>query len=215
MPLLSPPELAFFSTLDAELEKIESFYLAREKEMKIHTELLEDQLNELDEHQRLYDAAYPAGMPTNAILSLKAKLLNEEQAVSAAKDKGKATVKGAAAKFLDNAASSSMHRAQEQSAAARLDPDEFHDAKHKLKKAVLEHYRGLEMLQNYRILNVTGIRKALKKFQKVTKIAAQNAYMTEKVDKAAFASEKNVRSMMDVVEEMYTTRFCTSFVSAG
>lgn len=55
MPLLSPPELAFFTTLDAELEKIEAFYVARENEMKIHTQLLELQLNELDEHKRLFD----------------------------------------------------------------------------------------------------------------------------------------------------------------
>jgi hypothetical protein len=55
MPLLSPPELAFFTTLDAELEKIEAFYVARENEMKVHTQLLELQLNELDEHKRLFD----------------------------------------------------------------------------------------------------------------------------------------------------------------
>ncbi|KAJ7359368.1 hypothetical protein DFH08DRAFT_686474, partial [Mycena albidolilacea] len=55
MPLLSPLELAFFTTLDAELEKIEAFYVARENEMKVHTQLLELQLNELDEHKRLFD----------------------------------------------------------------------------------------------------------------------------------------------------------------
>jgi hypothetical protein len=32
-----------------------------------------------------------------------------------------------------------------------LDPKEYMAARHKLKKAVLEHYRGLEMLHNYRV----------------------------------------------------------------
>ena len=61
------------------------------------------------------------------------------------------------------------------------DPDTYLYAKRKLKKAVAEHYRGLELLHNYRILNLTGFRKALKKFEKVTRIAVQNQYMAEKV----------------------------------
>ena len=59
MPLLSPPELAFFSALDAELEKIEAFYIARENEMKVHSELLGLQLKELDEHRRLFNVMFP------------------------------------------------------------------------------------------------------------------------------------------------------------
>ncbi|KAJ7100198.1 SPX domain-containing protein [Mycena belliarum] len=54
IPLLSPPELAFFSTLDAELDKIETFYIARQGEMHLRTKLLEDQLDELAEHRRLF-----------------------------------------------------------------------------------------------------------------------------------------------------------------
>ncbi|KAJ7185650.1 SPX domain-containing protein [Mycena filopes] len=150
--------------------------------MKIHTKLLEQQLDELQEHRKLFDAAHSSAsgawtsaMKSTAVIKLKAKILNDEHAIesaaSAAKDKGKARGAG---KFSETAASSNTNLAN------HLDPDEFHDAKHALKKAVAEHYRGLEMLHNYRILNITGIRKALKKFQKVTKIAAQNAYMKEK-----------------------------------
>ncbi|KAF8322826.1 SPX domain-containing protein [Cantharellus anzutake] len=60
------------------------------------------------------------------------------------------------------------------------DPDLYHQNKKKLKKATREHYRGIELLNDYRILNLTGFRKALKKFQKVTRIPAQQPYMTEK-----------------------------------
>jgi hypothetical protein len=55
LPLLSPVELAFFTTLDEELVKIENFYVAREKEMKLRTQLLEHQLNELNEHRKLFN----------------------------------------------------------------------------------------------------------------------------------------------------------------
>ncbi|KAK7044716.1 signal transduction protein [Favolaschia claudopus] len=215
IPLLSPAEAAFFSTLDDELEKVETFYLARENEFKVHTDLLELQLNELDQHRRLFKAAQSSGTRTTTINSstifkFRGNLLKEEHTVSTAKDKGKAAVKKAAGIVPNSAASSNDHIPGDNvadSRTAQLDPDEFHSAKSQLKRAVLEHYRGLETLQNYRILNITGIRKALKKFQKVTKIAAQNAYMTEKVEKSAFASEANVRLMMDKMENMYATRF--------
>ncbi|KAF8175414.1 SPX domain-containing protein [Mycena galopus ATCC 62051] len=217
MRLLSPPELAFFTTLDAELEKIEAFYVAREDEMKVRTDLLELQLNELEEHRKLFDATYPSGVPsvmdTSVILKLRSLLAKDQHAISAAKDKGKAAVKKVVGRFSETT-SSSVHVTQEGTdnlpdgpRSVQLDPDEFHSAKGKLKKAVLEHYRGLETLQNYRILNLTGIRKALKKFQKVTKIAAQNAYMTEKVEKTAFSSDVGVRSMMDQMEIVYAAQF--------
>ncbi|KAJ7634889.1 SPX domain-containing protein [Roridomyces roridus] len=52
IPLLSPLERAFFSTLDAEVEKIETFYVTREEEMRQRTDLLEKQLEELSEHKK-------------------------------------------------------------------------------------------------------------------------------------------------------------------
>ena len=52
--LRSPIELNFFKLLDAELEKVESFYLDREKEMQERTVLLREQLNELNDHRKLF-----------------------------------------------------------------------------------------------------------------------------------------------------------------
>ncbi|KAF9051366.1 SPX domain-containing protein [Panaeolus papilionaceus] len=51
---LSPHEVSFFTMLDAQLDKVESFYLAREKEMLSRGELLQVQLKELDEHRKLF-----------------------------------------------------------------------------------------------------------------------------------------------------------------
>ncbi|KAJ7485253.1 SPX domain-containing protein [Mycena latifolia] len=157
MPLLSPPELAFFTTLDAELDKIETFYVAREKEMQLRTKLLEDQLNELSEHRKLFNATHPSGawastINTAAILKLKTKLRREEEEMESAvrpatKNKGKSTITKAAGRISHSAASSVSNLTQEQGTTetehgtAHLDPDEYYNAKHKLKKAVLEHYR--------------------------------------------------------------------------
>jgi hypothetical protein len=52
---LSPVEVSFFTMLDAQLEKVESFYLAREKEMLALGRTLQTQLAELDEHRKLFN----------------------------------------------------------------------------------------------------------------------------------------------------------------
>ena len=54
IPLLSPAEAAFFTALDAELDKIEGFFLDREKEFLARGRVLKEQLEELGEHRRLF-----------------------------------------------------------------------------------------------------------------------------------------------------------------
>ncbi|OBZ67468.1 Phosphate transporter PHO1 [Grifola frondosa] len=90
---------------------------------------------------------------------------------------------------------------------SNFDPDEYQHAKKQLKKAVLECYRGLEVLSNYRTLNLIGFRKALKKFEKVTNIPAQQAYTREKIEPSAFASGKSVDAMVREMEELFAARF--------
>lgn len=52
---LTPQETAFVDLLDSELEKIESFYQARESEMVAQQKTLQEQLVELAHHrQRFY-----------------------------------------------------------------------------------------------------------------------------------------------------------------
>ncbi|KAI0346442.1 EXS-domain-containing protein [Trametopsis cervina] len=90
---------------------------------------------------------------------------------------------------------------------ARYDPDEYAHAKKSLKKAVLECYRGLEVLENYRTLNLIGFRKALKKFEKIAKIPAQQAYFAEKIEPSTFSSKAPVQGMVDQMEDLYAARF--------
>ena len=51
---LSPYEVSFFIMLDAQLDKVESFYVAREKEMLARGHMLKNQLNELHDHRKLF-----------------------------------------------------------------------------------------------------------------------------------------------------------------
>lgn len=51
------------------------------------------------------------------------------------------------------------------------------------------------------------MRKALKKFEKVTKIPAQQAYTTEKIEPNTFASSKSVENMTHEMEDLFAARF--------
>jgi hypothetical protein len=57
---LTPTQKKFFDKLDIELDKIESFYLDREKEARERSEALKSQLNELRDHRRVF---YVGGLP--------------------------------------------------------------------------------------------------------------------------------------------------------
>ncbi|OBZ67333.1 hypothetical protein A0H81_12639 [Grifola frondosa] len=59
MPILSPVQRAFFEKLDAELDKVESFFCERERDMKERSNLLKVQLQELQDHRRAFYEAHP------------------------------------------------------------------------------------------------------------------------------------------------------------
>ncbi|KZO99599.1 hypothetical protein CALVIDRAFT_534007 [Calocera viscosa TUFC12733] len=108
-----------------------------------------------------------------------------------------------------------------------MDPHGYTAAKKKIKKALQEYYRGLELLDNYRvraaalllcghwrgltqrqILNLTGFRKALKKFEKVTGILfAQQLYMDERVEPLPLANPETLHSLRLKMEVVYADRF--------
>ncbi|GJE94840.1 SPX and EXS domain-containing protein [Phanerochaete sordida] len=285
LPLLSPVHRAFFDKLDRELDKVDSFYLEREKEMRTKTSTLKAQLKELQDHRRLFhelhdtdhswlpplirrkalpavertlskpgvhkrkafkaDASSPspgAGPRRRSILK-EHKALEEEiegpvhapplrlgspsasEPHSAGHTSDDATVPAGSSSGGEDAQPRGWRRVkyrlekhQSRLGAAspgvspelvkqKYDPDDYLQAKKQLKKAVLECYRGLEVLENYRTLNLIGFRKALKKFEKYTKIPAQQAYFTEKIDPSAFSSGAMVQGMISEMEELYAARF--------
>jgi hypothetical protein len=180
LPTLPLIHHEFFSFLDVQLEKIERFYFEREKEARAKSKTLEGQLRKLENHRRIFDEAQPS-----------VRFITLQSALSL-------SVVGGNAKNTDSA---------EFSHKERLDPEEYRHARKKLKKAVLEHYRCLEMLNDYRVLNITGFRKALKKYEKVTKVSAQQVYMTEKVEASPFSSGSSVDIMIKETEELFAARF--------
>lgn len=239
MTHLGPLEIAFFTLLDAQLDKIDSFYTAREQEMMQRGKVLEEQLQELTEHRKLYLAAN-AKVPWAAALahalrptaiqlkvtrtislsqskhqthrdSLCTRMRNTARALPSLFDRSQISEGldqlSPQRSRHDGGAGSDSSPEQPSSPLFGPSADTYPYAKRKLKKAVVEHYRGLELLHNYRVLNLTGFRKALKKFEKVTKIPVQEQYLAEKVEKSAFASDKTLQEMMRSMETMFATSF--------
>ncbi|GAA6021422.1 hypothetical protein JCM10207_004728 [Rhodosporidiobolus poonsookiae] len=85
-------------------------------------------------------------------------------------------------------------------------PEEYANARSKLKLATFEYYRFLGMLKSYRVLNRTGFAKALKKFEKATGIPCAAQY-TKKVEAANFVSSPELDELIRKTEDAFAEVF--------
>ena len=71
-----------------------------------------------------------------------------------------------------------------------------------MKFAVSETYLMMKKIEAYQTLNHTGFRKICKKHDKILVRDTGKAYMTDVVDQAAFWTDKNIKRMINGLEEM-------------
>ncbi|KAI1135205.1 EXS-domain-containing protein [Hypoxylon sp. FL0543] len=210
-------EKEFFDFLDSELDKVETFYKQKEEQAGQRLAALREQLHEM-RHRRNRELA-----------EMKQR---RERSESGDNNDGKGVSSGANGSHnwaeplksrifkpgANSKAFSKLHFTPVLGAIgadARRDyirrPDShdvpYRTAKRKLKLALQEFYRGLELLQSYAQLNRTAFRKLNKKYDKTVNARPPYRYMNEKVNKSWFVNSNTVDEYLHAVEDLYARYF--------
>ena len=235
----------YFTFLDKEVEKIDSFYKMKEAQASERLLLLREQLHimrdrrmlelraeQMDkerarlEYERIASSGH-AGIPNKLTLNHRGAQHNRAvssalkwmEPIESAIGGGPSRV-GKVTKSMQQWGSPSGLQAQDPQQSNRPDswrdfsrrhthPDDvpYRAAKRKLKLALQEFYRGLELLKSYALLNRTAFRKITKKYDKAIKARPTGRYMSEKVNKSWFVQSEVLEGQLVAVEDLYARYF--------
>ncbi|KAL5614560.1 hypothetical protein BROUX41_004663 [Berkeleyomyces rouxiae] len=224
-------ERTFFRFLDDELQKVETFYKEKEEEAGKRLDLLRAQLHEmrnrrLDEMieiRRKEDKAAMDGSamsfddasttrPTTAnstIASRAGTLKWMEPLKSMVPFQRPGPNSRALVDMIDSPSVGGINQDARRDYIRRPQSHQvpYRTAKRKLKRALQEFYRSLELLKAYALLNRMAFRKLNKKYDKVVHMRPSLRYVNEKVNNAWFVQSDVLEGYISAVEDLYARYF--------
>ncbi|GLJ27005.1 hypothetical protein SUGI_0529160 [Cryptomeria japonica] len=156
----------FFSRLDSQLNMVDKFYRAKEKEYLVRGKQLQVQLE---------------------------TLIDTKRALATEDGESDGGYRGKGSKNND---------------AFGVSRPKVGHAEKMLRAAFTEYYKALTLLQNYSSLNTLAFAKILKKYDKVTGKSVMDIYLREVQSSSFSTSSDKVLSMLEKVENLFTTHFC-------
>jgi len=192
-------ELNFLQWLDSEIEKIDEFYKEKENDAAERYKLLSAQLealHRLRETQRL-----ESNETSQSVSRAEPSDGHRTSWIPKPINKIRASLDG-----LSSAMPAADHERRAKNPELMAHPIstttgyvEYRVAKRRLQQAILEFYRGMELLKGYRLLNRTGLSKILKKFDKTSGRKISPEY-TEKLKSLHFDQSDSLEKIMDHTE---------------
>ncbi|KAJ1990880.1 Signal transduction protein [Dimargaris cristalligena] len=209
-----PEERSFFTLFEKELQKVSDFY--NELETKLQTRF--SKLNEQCEHHQQMrrnlnrrsslraEVAKPVQKFVTGLLPgrLGGSKSTPSQSARTYRDVG--GPKTPRPSLADSPSGGWSNRRDSMDPSQLLD-FKYRSSKSKLKKATLELYRGIELAQNYRILNYTGFIKLLQKYERFGTWTDGVQFYLFTVENHQFIRSASLDTMYKDVENLYITNF--------
>ncbi|KAK3308773.1 SPX domain-containing protein [Chaetomium strumarium] len=214
-------ERDFFAFLDRELNKIETFYKEKEDQATERLAALRAQLHEMRnrrtaeiaEAKKRRELGHSNGHSTGQMddgAEGRGKQSNRD-CFSPLRDRffkpgpnSKALQKMTRTPVM---AGQTMDGGRDYARRPEDDGVPYRTAKRKLKLAMQEFYRSLELLKSYALLNRTAFRKLNKKYDKTVNARPPYRYMNEKVSKSWFVNSDVLDGHIRTVEDLYARYF--------
>ncbi|TFB03919.1 hypothetical protein CCMA1212_003879 [Trichoderma ghanense] len=216
LDLVREKEQQFYAFLDSELDKVETFYKKNEDRAGERLAILREQLHEM-RNRRIQELSNERA---NSSLSRSSHHKVDESKPDRSFSwmhplKNKIFPLGPNSKAFQD-----MQRTPHLTGGGRAPEDRmdyvrrpendevaYRTAKRKLKLAMQEFYRSLELLKSYALLNRTAFRKLNKKYDKAVNARPPMRYMNEKVNKAWFVNSDVLEGHIKTVEDLYARYF--------
>ena len=212
--LVREREREFHEFMESELEKVETFYKTKEDQAGQRLSVLREQLHEM-RNRRIQELC--ASDDNDHDGNSNTEIEHSHDGLNGWVQPIKARIfpPGPNSKALRNmpttpflpASSSAGDATRDYSRRRQQEDVSYRTAKRKLKLALQEFYRGLELLKSYAMLNRTAFRKLNKKFDKAANARPPQRFMSEKVNKAWFVNSELVDGHIRAVEDLYARYF--------